>query len=399
MAACSICGSTNLKKLFSLGDIPLCDNYSQSIEEAKDQKLYPISVFNCLDCGHGELEFKAPEQEIYSEYIYRTSESPGLVSHFQEYAESVSSLYSRYFNINLKNKQSLKSLDIGGNDGVLADCLSKCGFNSTVLDPSPAVKFCPDHVNSIQDYLSIDTASKLKISTGSYQLITANNVIANIRDIHGFFGGLHELLDQDSGMIVLESGNFPLMLTNNVVEMFNHEHYHYFSYSSLSKLCKQHGLRITDFCCTGSKGGSFRCVIVNASNLACPSFTPLTNYEDLIFQRDFTLSSKKLLESLQAQRVKINRLSSPIVGFGAYAGGTILTYALGLENKIELLIDDNSSRHGLYSPSAAIRVAEPSAIRSLSNPSLVILAWRFNDMILKKHQEIFSRCKDVVSLF
>ena len=91
------------------------------------------------------------------------------------------------------------------------------------------------------------------------------------------------------------------------------------------------------------------------------SFTPLTNYEDLIFPFDFTLSSKKLLESLQAQRVKINRLSSPIIGFGAYAGGTILTYALGLENKIELLIDDNSSRHGLYSPSAAIRVAEPSA--------------------------------------
>ena len=178
----------------------------------------------------------------YIANIYTELRITGLVSHFQEYAESVSSLYSRYFNINLKNKQSLKSLDIGGNDGVLADCLSKCGFNSTVLDPSPAVKLS----GSCQLNTGLpgsDTASKLKISTGSYQLITANNVIANIRDIHGFFGGLHELLDQDSGMIVLESGNLPLMLTNNVVEMFNHEHYHYFSYSSLSKLCKQHGLQ------------------------------------------------------------------------------------------------------------------------------------------------------------
>lgn len=399
MPACSICGSTNLKKLFSLGDIPLCDNYSPSIEEARAQKLYPISVFNCLDCGHAELEYKAPEQEIYGDYIYRTSESPGLVSHFQEYAESVSSLYSQYFNIDLINHKNLKSLDIGGNDGVLADSLSKCGFSPTVLDPSPAVKFCPDHVSFIQDYLNIDTASRLEKSVGTFQLITANNVIANIRHIHSFFSGLSRLLNQDTGLAVLESGNLPLMLNNNVVEMFNHEHYHYFSYSSLCKLCEEHGLRIIDFNATPSKGGSFRCVIVHASNPTFSTARTIPSHQDLIYQRDFTSQSQQLLENLKVQRNKISRLHSPLIGFGAYAGGTILTYALGIENKLELLIDDNASRHNLYSPSAAIRVAEPSTLSCFKNPSLVILAWRFNDMILNKHRETFSSCKDVVTLF
>ena len=95
-------------------------------------------------------------------------------------------------------------------------------------------------------------------------------MIANIRDIHGFFGGLHELLDQDSGTIVLESGNFPLMLTNNVVKMFNHE---------LIIISRIHHIKLCNSMASeqrvllyGSKGGSFRCVIVNASNLACPSF-------------------------------------------------------------------------------------------------------------------------------
>ena len=138
MHTCSICGSRDLVELFSLGDIPLCDNYMPTYSSATSQKLYPITINNCISCGHGELAFKPSEEEIYANYIYRTSESPGLREHFKNYSKKISEYY---FSENPIDKSTgvLKSLDIGGNDGVLASFLYEYGFTPYVLDPSPAV--------------------------------------------------------------------------------------------------------------------------------------------------------------------------------------------------------------------------------------------------------------------
>lgn len=398
MHTCSVCGSTNLIELFSLGDIPLCDNYMPSLASATSQRLYPITVYNCTSCGHAELAFKPPEDEIYADYIYRTSESPGLYEHFRDYSESISKYYFSLYPTN-DNSYHPKSLDIGGNDGVLASSLFERGFIPYVLDPSPAVNHCPSNTSAIQGYLDSNSAEQIYAKYGPFQLITANNVIANIRDLHGFFGGMSKLLDEDNGLIVLESGNLPSMLDNNVVEMFNHEHYHYFSYSSLSYILKIYSLKIISFETIDSKGGSFRCKIVHDCNQKFNKNTMIFDDSHLASQRIFSSNAQSLTKSLEHSRDVIQKLDKPLVGFGAYAGGTILTYALNLQHKLDLIIDDNASRHGLYSPAAGIQVAPPSSLKDFASPALVILAWRFNSMILKKHKVLFKHCREIISLF
>ena len=47
----------------------------------------------------------------------------------------------------------------------------------------------------------------------------------------------------------------------------------------------------------------------------------------------FSSNAQSLTKSLQYSRDVIQALEKPLVGFGAYAGGTILTYALNLQHK------------------------------------------------------------------
>ena len=57
------------KEAVFFGEYP-CDNHSQSIEEAKIKIVSDIC--GTVSIGARGAEFKAPEQEIYKEYIYRT---------------------------------------------------------------------------------------------------------------------------------------------------------------------------------------------------------------------------------------------------------------------------------------------------------------------------------------
>ena len=393
MHSCAICSSTTTTILFSLGNIPLCDNYCESKDQALAQKLYPIDVVYCENCGHAELAYKAPESEIYFDYIYRTSESPGLKKHFQDYAHDVSNFYLTC-QFGGHKSSLLKSLDIGGNDGLLASYLNLQGFSSYVLDPSPSIAFCNSSVTPIRGYLNYETSSQLSSKHGTFQLITANNVIANVRDLHEFFNCISNLLNPHNGLLVLESGYLPLMLDNNVVEMFNHEHYHYFTCSSLSYILNKYGMKIVSFQPIASKGGSFRCIA--ALDSCSVDSQAAFDCNDAV---SIVEKSQSLVVNLNRYKEIVATLSDPLVGFGAYAGGTILTYALDIQDRLSYLIDDNTSRHGLFSPHIGLKIQSPSILLSIPDASIIVLAWRFKQQIADKHSSLFNQCQEHLYLF
>ena len=113
------------------------------------------------------------------------------------------------------------------------------------------------------------------------------------------------------------------MLDNNVVEMFNHEHYYYFTCSSFSFILNKYGIKIVSFEPIASKGGSFRC-IATLNNCAIDSHFAL--YQDDAMS--IIDKSQSLVVNLNRYEVIVASLSEPLVGFGAFAGGTILPYAL-----------------------------------------------------------------------
>ena len=136
---CRSCGNRNLKKVLKYEDSPIGDDYR--IYPHKHEK-YPIELFLCKNCGLSQLLHVVNPDILYSKYIYKTQDSPGLVKHFKNFANKVAK------KLKLKNKS--KILDIGSNDGVLLKEFKK--KNNIVCGIEPAKK--------ISDY-----ANKKKIKT------------------------------------------------------------------------------------------------------------------------------------------------------------------------------------------------------------------------------------------
>jgi 2-polyprenyl-3-methyl-5-hydroxy-6-metoxy-1,4-benzoquinol methylase len=368
---CSVCDGQS-DKVFTYGEVPLCDAYMADPIKALGAKRYPIDLYACGSCGHLELATKPPEREIYSEYIYRSSHSPDLSRHFDSYATEAASALPMGSN----------ALDIGCNDGLLLDALMAHGFKTYGIEPSPAAEDAKSRGhNVVRGYLS--EASVEALECDSYRLITINNVLANVRDLHAFTQVVCRALSPD-GILVIETLCSAVLLRRGIFEMFNHEHYHYFSLVSLQKLLIPYGLSLQSAEFFATKGGTMRLTfsrqsakLIQGASLFSPTSDDLNSFQQRI-----------LIETSTIQRFLSNTDKPPVV-FGSYAGTTINSHVLFPNVNFTLIIDDNFARFGLYSPGTGAQCVSPNDCPAGS--PIIISAWRFAHQILNKHAGLFSR--------
>ncbi len=72
------------------------------------------------------------------------------------------------------------------------------------------------------------------------------------------------------------------------------------------------------------------------------------------------------------------------VGYGAAVGSTLLLNHFNLGGVLTELWDDNTSRHGRFSPGYHLPVVPPNHSQA---DKIVILAWRYAEQIRTQHPE------------
>lgn len=90
------------------------------------------------------------------------------------------------------------------------------------------------------------------------------------------------------------------------------------------------------------------------------------------------ICKKKKIQSL-LDKFKRNT----VVGYGASATTTTLLSYFCIYKYFEYLIDDNPKKIGLYSPGYHIPVFSSKILKDDPPEVIVILAWRYKDIILK----------------
>ena len=208
---------------------------------------------------------------------------------------------------------------------------------------------------------------------------------------------LKKLLSEDS-IFIFETFYLLDVIKNKVFDFIYHEHLTIFSLRPVKKLCNIHNLQIIDVKRVKTKGGSIRFYIkkksnknkVNSSlNLIRKNEKKFKIYKEETFlnlSKQINKNKKKLASIIS----KMNFRGVKFVGVGASISCVTLMYQLGIEKKIEFLIDDNELKEGMYSPGNNLKIYNPRKIDYKKNYAFLVLAWRFKKFFYKKYKQKFK---------
>lgn len=389
---CRLCKSLNMELVMHIASTPVGDDFIPPERLDKAQNVYPLELYYCHGCGLLQLPGILNPETIYRNYLYETSASLGLKAHFQNYADSLMSRIN-------PNEESLV-IDIGSNDGTLLKCFKNSGMQVLGIEPAIdiATKVTESGVETIPDFFSSSLACQIKKEREPASIITANNVFANIDDLDNMIAGVRELLAPD-GVFVFETGYMVDLIQNIILDNVYHEHLCYFSVKPLVKFFSSHGLEMIDIERVPTKGGSIRGVVQlkGGPRNVSPSVSGLMTLEtELGFNRITPFRS--FVDRVENIREKLNRLlldlkvqGKNIAGYGASVGVTTLLYFFNLGDTIKALYDDNLLRCNLFSPGHHIPVLSSEEIYKEDPDYVVILAWRYAEVIIKKHETFLKQ--------
>jgi len=389
---CRLCGSKNLRLVLPLTPTALCDAYVSAAHVNEVQEVYPLDLFLCQDCGYIHLPYVVNPEIIYRNYIYVTTSSLGLSDHFKKYVNEV--LYS------LKPSPQSLVVDIGSNDGTLLRYFKD--RNMRVLGIEPAFEIAQNAtksgIESLSQFFSVKLSDKIRKDYGPATIITMNNLFANIDDLVDVTRGVRNLLAPD-GVFIIESSYVADMIQNMVFDFIYHEHLSYFSVKPLKTFFKRFNMELINVERLPTKGGSLRYYtqLDGGPRLTSSAVDELIKYEEHIGlerQDTFKAFSSKIDERKHKLVNTLHELKAhkkTIASYGGSATTTTLLYHFGIGNMIDYIVDDNPEKQNTFSPGYHIPVVAPEVLYKLRPDYVVVLAWRYFDPIVKKHQSYLDR--------
>jgi hypothetical protein len=382
---CRNCKSTKIFNLINFNKVPLANNLVLS-PKTKVSK-YELRLILCRNCYLVQTTKNIDKKKIFnSSYPYLTS----ISSIANKNAYELSRYIKKKFD--LKNKTLF---ELASNDGYfLKNFLKTKKLNIIGIEPTPIpAKISKARgIKTIKKFFGKNLAKNLKIQYKAADLIVANNVIAHLSNIHDFVKGMKILLNKN-GTIIIEFQNFIEMVNKNLIDNVYHEHYFYYTLTSIQNLLNRNGLKIYDAKNINVHGGSLRIFACHESdnlketdNFKKMYKIELKNSKNINFykkfQKNFFLLKKNIFKFLRENS------SKKILGFGAAAKASTFINLFNIHKyNIKKIIDNAKSKQQKYIAGTNIKVVHPKDVRISDYDFIFIFAWN-----LKK--EIFEFIKN-----
>jgi len=398
-AACRLCESLRMQKVLELAPMAIGDAYVPK-QLLSTQPPYPMDVMLCRKCGNVQLGHVIDPKIVYGNYIYRTADSLGLVDHFKRYADAVIAAY--------KLPEKSLVIDIGSNDGSLLKAFKNRGMRVLGIDPAKAIaaEAAIAGIPTLSELFSESVAQQVKKEYGAANLVIANNVMANIDDLHDMMRGVKHLLAEAS-IFICESGYLLDLLEKSIFDNIYHEHISYFSVKPLQDFFIRFGMRLQHVEHVPTKGGSLRCSTVptqSAWKTTADVAAMIENETEKGIHQPaaFAALGKRVEKIKNNLHMLIEQLKSEgktIAGYGASIGVTTMLYNLGIEGShIRFLADDNQNRQGLVSPGKHIPVKSSQSLINENIDCCIIFAWQYNQPIIERNKDFLERGGKFITL-
>ena len=391
---CRSCGNTDLKRVVSLGYHPLANNLLTKVNEKCE--LYPLEVNYCGKCYNCQLSVSVDPSKMFSNYLYTSSTSKIFRDHFVDAAK-------KYFKELKLNKKKSYIIDIGSNDGVALRPFLDLGFKK-VLGIEPAKNLAKlANKNKIKTFNGFLEKKNLKKIKKNADLILASNVFAHSDKLKEMAECMFSLLG-NKGTIVIEVQYLMNTLKDLTFDNIYHEHYNYWSLTSLVNFFNQFNAKIFRSEKVDTHGGSIRIYVKKDKKIKIESSVKKMlkaeeNFGIKKFKtyKEFGEKVYKIKENVLKNIKKLKEKNKKIIAYGAPAKATTALNFFGISKEIDFIVEDNKLKHNKFIPGAKIPIRSKSQIKNKNN-TLLVLAWNFYNDIKKNNSKLSDNIVNIKDL-
>ncbi len=391
---CRSCGNLNLKRVVSLGYQPLANNLLNKKEE--ECELYPLELNYCSNCHNCQLSVSVDPKKMFSNYLYTSSTSKSFRKHFEDATKK----YIKEFKLSPKKSYII---DVGSNDGVALRPFKEKGFKK-ILGIEPAKNLSKlANKNKIKTVNCFLNKKNLKKITKNADIIMASNVFAHSDQLKEMADCMLKLLSKN-GTIIIEVQYLLNTLQDLTFDNIYHEHYNYWSLTSLVNFFKQFDAKIIKAQTIETHGGSLRIYVKKDKNSKVDkSVKDLLKKEESFgikkyeTYKQFGEKIYTIQKNVKRNVQKLKNNGKKLIGYGSPAKATTALNFFGVSDEIDFIVEDNKLKQGKYVPGVKIPIVSKDKISDKNN-TMLVLAWNFYNDIKNNNTELsnnFINIKDL----
>jgi SAM-dependent methyltransferase len=391
--ACRFCGASLLHVFVDLGASPLANSYLEPEDLGKAEPFYPLCVYVCDQCFLVQLPEEEKAEAIFSEYAYFSSYSESWLRHAETYARAMIERFGL--------GPGHQVIEIASNDGYLLRWFKERGIPVLGIEPARNVAAAAEEagIPTLVKFFGEATASELAAAGSRADVLVGNNVLAHVPDLNDFVAGLKILL-APSGVLTMEFPHLLRLMEEDQFDTIYHEHYSYFSFTTVRKVFAAHGLTLFDVEELQTHGGSLRIYARRDDDLAK---VIEDRVGDLLAREEAAgLGRIEAYSSFgeQVQRVKRGLLQflirtkeegRSVAAYGAPAkGNTLLNYCGIRTDFLDYTVDRSPHKQGRFLPGTRIPIHAPDRLRETRPDYVLILPWNLKEEIVEQMADVRS---------
>lgn len=378
--ACRACGRDRLEPFLDLGELPLAGGFLSDVSEIAAERLFPLVVHVCADCGLVQNVLPIAPELLFKQYFFSSSTVGPLVEHFKSYADFIHGT----LNVNA-------AVEFGCNDGILLEQLKARGVRAVGVDYAENITAIArgKGLDVITGAFDLKTASAIRERIGPVDYVTGSNCFAHSHEPAAVLQAARQVL-APSGLLGLEVMYAGDLLEKLQWDTLYHEHLTVLSLGTLSVLLERNGFRVIDVFRLPMHAGSLRVLASpDAKREPHPRVAALAKEEarqrlnEAATWHEVGHRVERLIEVVGNTMADIAAARRRIWAYGA-SGRAALWLSACKMHYIERIVDSSPLRIGTLLPGTHQAVVPPAEMKATPPDYVFVTAWNYFDLIRAK---------------
>jgi SAM-dependent methyltransferase len=372
---CRACGEGPVRPFLDLGEQPLAGGFLSGPEAIDSEQRYPLVVSVCENCSLVLITDPVDPEILFQDYSFKTGTIPGLVKHFDGYAQWLVDHFS-----------PKGVVEFGANDGTLVAALTERGVKAVGVDLSANITEMgrDEGRDLITGAFAPEIVPQLRERFEAADVVTGSNVFAHNEDPGAIVEAAAEILAPD-GLLCLE-----VMYAGDLLELLQwdtlyHEHLTFYSLATLQRLLRRHGFEVVEAQRIPMHGGSLRVAAAREGRGRGASVDEVAAWEAEVGLNEvatwdgFADDCRRRI-AVFGDTVRRLAETGTVWAYGAAGKATMWVNACGMDY-LEAVVDASPLRAGKLMPGTHTPIVSPDEFKQASPDYVFVSAWNYLDAI------------------